>query len=172
MLLAFYQALGCKIMWVHPPWPVSSESPDASPVRHRVAFSGSIRTYKAKIEKGRESCGAVDSPLYLGGAGGSSSTSTKLFKSWFCHFPAWCSLLMRLTFSIWFLAPQTWDNSTYSLPHDAVLNDKSRVRHEARHIFDTQSHPDDKYNQQPSRAGWNLSIRAGRFFFFFFSILS
>lgn len=137
--VAFCQALGCKIMWEHPPWPVSSRSLDASPVQALGVFW--YKNPQSKSEIGRELWRAVDSQPYIRGGGGSSSSSTKLFKSWFCHFPAWWSLLMHLTFRIWFLAPQTWDNGLCSLPHEVVLNNKSRTRHEASHTFDTQSPP-------------------------------
>lgn len=114
--------------------------------RHQLAFAGSIRSHKAKVRWIEKSWRAEESQLHIWGGGGGSASSTKLFKSWFCHLPGWWSLLMRLTFRIWFLAQRTWDNDTCFLPHEVVLNHKSRTRHEASHTLDTQSHPDAEYS--------------------------
>lgn len=114
--------------------------------RHRVAFAGSTRSRKARVRLGRESWRAVECQLHIGGV--EASSSTKLFKSWFCHFPAWWSLLMGLTFWIQFLPLQTRDNGMRFLPHGVVLNNKSMIRHEACSASVTQSHSDTKYDQQ------------------------
>lgn len=171
--LPSYRALGCRIMWKHLPWPASSRSPNATTVQAPSGMGWEHKKPCSKSERGWESWGRVECSLQIGGAGRwEAFSSTKLFKSWFRHFPAWWSLLMCLTFRIWFLPLQTWDNGMRFLPHGVVLNNKSMIRHEAYSTSVTRSHPDTECNQQtgldvkPHGNTINfLSSNLGRFFF-------